>query len=273
MPVALLLAYDGTDFRGYQRQRAGHGPTVQDTLETALQQVCGEAVATAAAGRTDAGVHARGQVVTFTPPATRRLSPTEWQRALNAHLPQSVAVRATCAVAEGVHARRSALARAYRYRILLDAVRDPLRERYAHRVAQPLDVAAMRQACQFLLGEHDFAAFGHSPWDTPREPKRNTVRILHRAEIAPQGDEVWCDFAANAFLTGMVRRLMGVLLLVGAGKLSPAQVGEILAARRSDHPGPAAPACGLCFMQVTYPAGMLSWPADTYDGEATNDHL
>jgi len=262
MPVALLLAYDGTDFRGYQRQSAAHGLTVQGVLETALQRVCGAAVATAAAGRTDAGVHAQGQVATFTPPLTRHLSPAEWQRALNAHLPASVAVRAACEVVEGVHARTSALARAYRYRTLVAPVRDPLRERYLHRVRQPLDVPAMQQACKTLVGEHDFAAFGHSPWDIPGEPKRSTVRALHRAEVTPHGDEIWCDFAANAFLTGMVRRLMGVLLLVGAGRLSPAQVGEILAARRSEHLGPAAPACGLCFMQVTYPAGTLIWPAD-----------
>jgi tRNA pseudouridine38-40 synthase len=262
MPIALLVAYDGTDFRGYQRQVPQHEPTVQGTLEAALARVGGAPIASAAAGRTDAGVHAHGQVVTFAPPATRPLAPEIWQRALNAHLPESVVVRAACQVAEGVHARASALARTYRYRVLVAKLRDPFRERFAHRVREPLDLAAMRVACDELRGAHDFAAFGHSPWDVPGQPKRQTVRDLHQAEVMPHGDEVWCDFTANAFLTGMVRRLMGVLLLVGAGKLTPTDVAAILAARRSEHPGPAAPACGLCFMQASYPAGTIRWPAE-----------
>lgn len=262
MPIALLLAYDGTDFRGYQRQSQVHEPTVQGTLEAALARVGGTLIATAAAGRTDAGVHAQGQVVTFVPPATRHLAPKVWQRALNAHLPESMVIRAACEVAEGVHARTSAQSRSYRYRVLMAEFRDPFRERFMHRVRPPLDVAAMQAACDVLRGEHDFAAFGHSPWDVPGQPKRHTVRDLHRAEVTPHGDEIWCDFTANAFLTGMVRRLMGALLLVGAGKLTPATVGEILAARQSDHPGPAAPACGLCFMQASYPAGTIRWSAE-----------
>jgi len=156
-------------------------------------------------------------------------------------------------VAEGVHARLSATARAYRYRLLVADVRDPFRERFTQHVPRPLDVEAMQATCAHLRGEHDFAAFGQSPWNAPGQPKRHTVRHLYRAEVTPHGDEIWCDFAANAFLTGMVRRLMGVLLLVGAGKLAPADVAAILAARSPEHPGPAAPACGLCLMQVTYP--------------------
>jgi tRNA pseudouridine38-40 synthase len=273
MPVALLLAYDGTGFHGYQRQAAAREPTVQGTLEAAIQRTCGMLVPTAAAGRTDAGVHARGQVVTFAPPPASRLDPAAWQRALNARLPASMAVRAAGVVAEGVHARRSATAREYRYRLLVAEVRDPFRARFTHRVPRSLDVAAMRTACGHLLGEHDFAAFGQSPWDAAGQPKHHTMRRLFRAEVAPHGDEIWCDFAANAFLTGMVRRLVGILLLVGAGKLAPAEVAAILAARTPEHPGPAAPACGLCLMRATYPAGTLPWPADTSDGEATNDYL
>ncbi len=273
MSVAVLLAYDGTDFHGYQRQTLAREPTVQGTLEGAIQRTCGQPVATAAAGRTDAGVHARGQVVTFTPPSGNRLDPAAWQRALNARLPASMAIRAACAVADGVHARLSATAREYRYRLLVAGVRDPFRERFAQRVPRPLDVAAMQAACEHLRGEHDFAAFGQSPWNVPGQPKHPTVRHLYRAEVRPHGDEIWCDFAANAFLTGMVRRLMGVLLLVGAGKLTPPEVAAIRAARRPDHPGPAAPACGLCLMQVTYPAGTLCWPAETSDGVSDHDYL
>jgi tRNA pseudouridine38-40 synthase len=171
-------------------------------------------------------------------------------------------IRAACEVAEGVHARTSAQSRSYRYRVLVASLRDPFRERFVHRVRAPLDVAAMQAACAILRGEHDFAAFGHSPWDAPGRPRRHTVRALHRAEVTPHRDEIWCDFTANAFLTGMVRRLMGTLLLVGAGKLTPTAVAAILAARSSEHPGPAAPACGLCFMQASYPAGTIRWPAE-----------
>jgi tRNA pseudouridine38-40 synthase len=262
MPIALLLAYDGTDFHGYQRQGAGREPTLQGALERALERLCGADVTTTAAGRTDAGVHAEGQVVTFMPPNPERFALTDWQRALNALLPTSMAVRAVANVPEGMNARRSALARIYRYRVLLATVRDPLRQRFTHRVAWPLDLVAMQMACRMFLGEHDFAAFGHSPSDQAGQPKRSTVRVMHRAEVRQHADELWCEFAANAFLTGMVRRLMGTLLLVGAGRLRPADVTTILAARQGDHPGGAAPPNGLCLMQVDYPPGTIAWPAE-----------
>ena len=165
--------------------------------------------------------------------------------------------------------------RRYRYRILCDGARDPLRERYVWRVANRLDVAAMGEAAAALLGEHDFAAFGSSPWDRKAEgrwERAHTVRRLTLAHCAwaptPGGlaggdsgepDEIAFDFAANAFLTGMVRRLVGTLALVGAGKLAPDDVRALLAAREKAHPGAAAPPQGLCLTQVTYPAGMLAW--------------
>lgn len=262
MPIALLLAYDGTDLRGYQRQLPAHEPTVQGQLEAALRQLCGTDVPTAAAGRTDAGVHARGQVITLTPPQPGRLSLADWQRALNALLPANIAVRAVSEVADGVHARFSAIAREYRYRVFIDPARDPFRQRFAHRLRRPVDVAQMQAACDGLVGEHDFAAFGHHPSDHSGRPKRSTVRDLTRAAVSVHDDEIWFDFAANAFLTGMVRRLMGVILLAGAGRLSPADVAAILAARRNDHAGPAAPACGLCLMRAIYPPGTITWPTE-----------
>lgn len=264
MPIALLLAYDGTDLRGFQRQRPAHEPTVQGLLEAALHRLCGTEVITAAAGRTDAGVHARGQVITFTAPQPGRFTPNAWLRALNALLPSSMAVRAVCEAAEGVHARHTALAREYRYRVLTDPVRDPFRERYIQRVRYPLDVAAMQAACEPLIGEHDFAAFGHSPADHSGRPKHTTIRHLTRAEVVRHGDEIWCDFAANAFLTGMVRRMMGVIIVVGSGRMRPADVSAILAARQSDHSSPAAPARGLCLMRAIYPPGTFTWPADAF---------
>ncbi len=266
MPVALLLAYDGTDLRGYQRQAPSHEPTVQGTLERALVRLCGEDVPTVAAGRTDAGVHAQGQVVTFAPPNPTRFGTAEWQRALNAILPSSMAVQAVALIPECVNARRSALARTYRYRVLLAASRDPFRERYTHRVRWELDVAGMQAASQEFLGEHDFASFGHNPSDQAGQPKRSTVRVMHHTAVVPHNDELWCEFTANAFLTGMVRRMMGTLLLVGTGRLRPAEVTALLAARQGGHSSPAAPPNGLCLMHVTYPPGTIAWPARVNDG-------
>lgn len=262
MPVALLLAYDGTDFLGYQRQPDRHEPTVQSALEKALDHLDGGPVKTSVAGRTDAGVHAQGQVVTFTARRQEHFQPAEWRNAINGLTPRNLAVRAVQTVAEGVDARRTATERSYRYRVLCDPTRDPLRERYAYRVRSRVTLAAMQDACQGLSGIHDFAAFGHSPTNRPGRPKRTTMRDLRTAAITQHGDEIWFDFAANAFLTGMVRRMVGTLLLVGLGFMTPADFAAILAARQIMHPGPAAPAHGLCLMRVTYPPGTIQWPAD-----------
>ncbi len=269
MRLAALVAYDGTDFKGFQRQVAERGRTVQGCLEDALARLTGVATSVEGAGRTDSGVHASGQVITFSSDASHREA--TWLRALNALLPADIAVRAVRRVDDGVHARKSALARSYRYRLLCDLVRAPLRERYAWRVRQRLDVAAMRVATGRLLGEHDFGAFGSSPRDSRADGYRgHTVRTLLQAEcdwIAPTyepagdapPDEVECCFTANAFLTGMVRRLVGTLALVGGGRLSVDDFQRILEARAKAHPGILAPAQGLCLTGVHYPAGLIDW--------------
>ena len=268
MPAfAALVAYDGARFSGFQRQSVDKGPTAQGALEAALEQLTGVATTVTAAGRTDSGVHATGQVIGFTSAA--EFTQATWRRALNALLPEDVAIRAVCAVGDDFHARRSALSRRYSYRILCDPVRSPLAERYAWRRAGPLDVEAMDRAAQTLLGEHDFGAFGSSPRDSRAEGFRgHTVRTMLTAKCrirsgsdSWQGEEklVECVFAANAFLTGMVRRLVGTLVLVGEGRLSVEEFVAILVAREKAHPGAAAPARGLCLTNVEYPAGMVSW--------------
>ncbi len=266
---AALVAYDGTAFQGFQRQSADKGRTVQGVIEQAIERVTGEVVSIVGAGRTDAGAHASGQVIGFTSAA--RLDRDAWRGALNAHLPADVAVRRVAAVGPEFHARKSALARRYRYRILVDPLRAPLDERYAWRVAHPLDVVAMAKATELLVGEHDFAAFGSSPRDRPAEGYRgHTVRTMlaaRCARLAPAEDDeadggaprIEFRFAANAFLTGMVRRLVGTLALVGAGRLSVEDFRRVLKAREKAHPGMAAPACGLCLTQVDYPAGICTW--------------
>ncbi|HEU5347305.1 MAG TPA: tRNA pseudouridine synthase A, partial [Ktedonobacterales bacterium] len=163
MRLAALVAYDGTCFKGFQRQAPERGRTVQGELEAALVRLTGVATSVEGAGRTDSGVHASGQVITFSSDASH--IEATWLRAVNALLPHDIALRAVRMVDDGVHARKSALARSYCYRILCDPVRAPLRERYAWRIHQRLNVEAMRAAAGQVLGEHDFGAFGSSPRD------------------------------------------------------------------------------------------------------------
>ncbi len=273
--IAALVAYDGTRYEGFQRQAAERGPTIQGELEAAISRITGTPARLMAAGRTDSGVHATGQVVNFTCEA--RLDEAAWTRALNANLPGDIAIRAIQFVAETFHARQSALGRRYRYRIVCAATRQPLRERYAWRSPQRLDVAAMNTAAAALLGEHDFGAFGSSPWDRRGKAPRHTVRRMTlarcqwltpdplatgdplRGAAADEPDELAFEFAANGFLTGMVRRLVGTLALVGAGRRSVADVRGILEARDKIRAGPAAPAHGLCLTAVEYPPEMVHW--------------
>jgi tRNA pseudouridine38-40 synthase len=259
--VAALVEYDGTRFAGFQRQSPDKGPTVQGAIEAAIQRITGTAISVEAAGRTDSGVHASGQVINFHAPD--RLDIAAWQRALNALLPQDIAIRAACHVADDFRARWDALSRSYRYRILCDASRSPLRERFTWRVSGRLDVVAMQAASAHLLGEQDFGSFGSSPRDRRSDGYRgHTVRTMFAADCRWAGaepDVVECRFTANAFLSGMVRRLVGTLALVGDGRLSVADFQRILEARDKAHSGAAAPACGLCLTQVTYPAGAVEW--------------
>ena len=275
--IAALVSYDGTRYRGFQRQPAERGPTVQGELETAITHVTGAAAQLIGAGRTDAGVHATGQVVSFT--ATARLDEGAWLRALNAYLPEDIAIRATRFVGDTFHARLSALGRRYRYRIICGSTRQPLRERYAWRVHTRLDVEAMDAAAALLVGEHDFGAFGSSPWDQRGEERRHTVRrmtlarcqwlpqrqtgdddpLVGASETSGQPDEIAFDFASNGFLTGMARRLVGTLTLVGEGRLSVEECRGILDARDKTRAGPAAPARGLCLTGVEYSPEMVHW--------------
>lgn len=256
--VALLIEYDGTRFAGFQRQAPEQGPTVQGAIEAAIGAVSGETATIEAAGRTDSGVHASGQVASFRTIA--RLGAPAWGRALNAHLPPDVAVRAAATVGEDFHARFSALARSYRYRVVCDPAPSPLRERYALRLVRQPNVVTMDAAASALLGRHDFAAFGSSPGERGQSVREVLVARCRQQVAGVDGElMVTFDFTANAFLTGMVRRLVGTLLLVGDGRLSVEGFAAILAARVKTHPGAAVAARGLCLVGVTYPAGAVEW--------------
>jgi tRNA pseudouridine38-40 synthase len=244
------VEYDGTDFAGFQLQPGTR--TVQGELEAALARVTdGERHAVDGAGRTDAGVHASGQVIAFT--YRGRLSAAELGRALGAILPPDVAIRDVRRVRSGFHPRYAARYREYRYTVW-NGPRSPLRERQALGVRVPLDTAAMARAGSVLEGRHDFRAFGADD--------RTTVRTVHSVRVRRTGSLVTIDVRADAFLRGMVRRIVAVLLEVGRGKMDEAAVAAALVADEPALDGATAPAKGLCLRRVA-----LGRPAGARDGE------
>ncbi|HZS76759.1 MAG TPA: tRNA pseudouridine(38-40) synthase TruA [Ktedonobacteraceae bacterium] len=265
MKLACGIEYDGTDYHGFQRQAEERGPTIQGTLEEAIKRISGREVVVYGAGRTDAGVHASGQVIHFS--ADSPLSPQVWMRALNAVLPRSVAIRWISEVPDSFHARFSALSRSYRYTIWNEQAPSPLHARYTTHVWRELAVDLMNDACRLLLGRKDFGAFGRSPDEhNPRRPgPHSCVRTLLHASCQRQDALIYCNFTADAFLTGMVRRMVGTLLLVGQKRLSLGEFAAIVQRAEITHPGSAAPPHGLCLVGVTYPEGILRSKEVTHD--------
>lgn len=253
MNIACGIEYDGTDYHGFQRQPDAHGLTIQGVLELAIMRISGERSVLYGAGRTDAGVHASGQVAHFH--THSRLTPQVWQRALNAVLPKSVSVRWIKVVPDRFHARFSAKSRSYRYTVWNDSAPTSLLARYSYYRSQVLDVEVMQEACQLLLGRKDFGTFGRSPDETnPLRPgPHSCVRTMLEARCTRQAECIYYDFTADGFLTGMVRRLVGTLLLVGQGRLSLEEFASIVQQAQKTHPGPAAPPYGLCLVRVEYP--------------------
>jgi tRNA pseudouridine38-40 synthase len=243
--IALAIEYDGTDFLGWQR--LSHGPSVQGALESALSFVAAHPVEVTCAGRTDAGVHARSQIVHFDTDAER--SERGWALGANSQLPPTVAVLWARRVSEDFHARYSARARRYRYTIQNRAIRPALDARRVAWERVPLDIDAMQMASRALIGEHDFSAFR-----TIACQARSTMRNVHAIEITRAGDEIAIEIQANAFLHHMVRNIVGSLLPIGRGEQREAWLGELLAGRDRAKAGPTAPAAGLVFIGPRYPA-------------------
>jgi tRNA pseudouridine38-40 synthase len=243
--LRLTLEYDGTDFQGWQRQAEGTR-TVQQTLEEALGRLLGTPSTVVGAGRTDAGVHAEGQVASLRLDAS--LGPAELWRALNALLPPDLAVVDLAAAPPGFHARRDARRKTYRYRIWNAPLRSPLRARFSHHVASPLDVAAMAAAARLAVGTHDFRSF-----QTAGSEVGSSVRTLYRAEVLGRpGDEIRLEVEGDGFLRHMVRNLVGSLLRVGLGRAAPDSLAAVLAARDRASAGAAAPGHGLTLVRVDY---------------------
>ena len=240
----LLIEYDGTQYHGFQWQVGL--PTIQNELEQAIRRFCGQSSRVMAASRTDAGVHAKGQVVSFWAKST--LDTMTLVKALNYYLPEDIAVKAAYRASDDFNVRRDALSREYHYYILNSNTRSPFSQRFALFVPKMLDVQAMNEACQLIQGEHDFASFASS-----LDGSRSTLRNVYEAEIEKKGDFTVFRIVANSFLPHQVRSTVGLLIRLGLGKIGIEGFRDIMEARSLGLAGPLSPACGLCLEKVNYP--------------------
>lgn len=241
--IKVTLEYDGTGYAGWQVQP--NGDTIQERVEEALAKVIREKIRIHGSGRTDAGVHARGQVAHFDIGSNLPLK--NIRDGANAYLPPDIAIIQVEEVSPDFHARYNARGKIYRYRVLLRETRSPLSLDYACRISVPVDIEVMRIAGQNLVGEHDFSAF-----EASGSSIRNKVRQLSRLEIREEGEMLEFELQGNGFLYKMVRNIVGTLLEVGKGKLSLEDVKDILESKDRTQAGPTAPANGLYLLRVIY---------------------
>jgi len=241
--VKLLLEYDGTAYAGWQRQL--NQPTIQEALEHAIEGVAQIKISVIGAGRTDAGVHALGQVASFR--IDRTMSPREWTRALNAHLPDTIVVRSAEIMPDGFHARHSAKAKLYEYRILNRPERPAVERHYFWHIHQFLDDAAMNQAALCLIGTHDFSSFETQPTEN-----EDPLCHLQRLAVYRRGDSLRIEAYADRFLKQMVRSIVGTLVEVGLNKRTPDSVSTILNGHHRSAAGKTAPPQGLFLVRVDY---------------------
>jgi tRNA pseudouridine38-40 synthase len=239
----ITLEYDGSRYHGWQVQPGL--PTIQSELEAAIAKVSQQSVNVTGAGRTDAGVHALGQVATFTTSAS--LTGSDWLRALNGLLPDDIAILAVDVVPDSFHARFSAKSKLYRYRILNRPQRSAMDRSRIWYYPHPLDFHAMQKASEVLLGTHDFSSFQGSPTDT-----ENPVCRVSRLELTRSESQLAVEIEADRFLKQMVRNIVGTLVDVGRGKLKAGAMKEVLAARDRTKAGPTAPPQGLYLVRVDY---------------------
>jgi tRNA pseudouridine38-40 synthase len=238
-----VVAYDGTDYSGFQIQP--QVATVQGEIEAALHRLTGETIQIVGSGRTDAGVHARGQVFHFD---TNSSIPLEkWRYVLDNQLPEAIVIRSVEEAEPGFHARFDVKVKEYRYCIDNGPVPDLFRHRYADHIRHPLDLAGMQQAARHLIGEHDFTSFCSAK--TFVEDK---VRTVYDLRVEREGDFIWVVCRGNGFLYNMVRIIVGTLVEVGQGKREPDEMKAILLARDREQAGKTAPAKGLIMWQVEY---------------------
>lgn len=245
MRFAACIEYDGTPFYGWQR--LAHAPTVQEHVEQALSTVAAHPVSVVCAGRTDSGVHGLGQIIHFDTDAQR--PERGWLFGCNAHLPDAIALRWIQPVVDTFHARFSAFARRYRYVILNRLARPALLQNRVYWQHGRLDAEAMHLAAQVLVGEQDFSSFRAAGCQAS-----HAIREIHSVQVTRTGDFLYVDIVANAFLHHMVRNIVGSLVKVGAGEHPVTWMAELLAWRDRTKAGMTAPAAGLYFVHVAYPA-------------------
>lgn len=255
--IKLTLAYDGTDFSGWQAQPGQ--PTIQGALTDVLEKLTQQRLMIHAAGRTDAGVHAAGQVVNFKTQSS--LAAEEFQQAFNALLPPSIRVNTAEEVGPDFHSRWDALAKTYRYRIFRGRVVPPFAWKYIVHDRYELNFDAMAEAARVFIGEQDFSTFAASTGSEEDDRERTTLRTIYRSEWlrSPTGnshaaEQEWAYVVrGKSFLRHMVRKMVGTLLEVGRGKLAVEDLPKLLALRDRSRSGPTAPAQGLCLEEVEYP--------------------
>jgi len=245
--LVLVIEYDGTNYHGSQRQ--ARLPTVQAELEKALQALTGEKISIRTASRTDSGVHARGQVVSFRSQAPHTES--TFKNGLNHYLPDDITVRACRRIEKALDVRRDAVSREYRYYILNRAAPSALRRQRAAFIPGELDIAAMNKAGMALRGERNLASFASR---LSRSNVRRMVRTMHRAEVTRHGEMVIFTVVANSFLPHQVRNTAGALIRLGLGRMTLGEFYSIIEAEIPGLAGPAAPAGGLYLERVNYPA-------------------
>ncbi len=242
--IQLLLQYEGTRYQGWQRQQSTEN-TIQGKLEALIGRMCGEPVELQGSGRTDAGVHAMGQVANF---HTECDMPVEEMLAyINRYLPEDIAVLEVREAAPRFHSRLNARGKHYEYRVINSEIPDVFLRRYALEVPEPLDVEAMRRAASQLLGEHDFKSF-----TSAKKGRKSTVRRIDEISITGEGNVLCFSFMGNGFLYHMIRILMGTLLEVGRGERSPESMQALLAARDREQAGPLVPAKGLVLVKIYF---------------------
>jgi len=242
--IALIVEYDGKRYCGFQWQL--NLPTIQAELEQAIQELTRENSRVAAASRTDSGVHAAGQVVTFRTKSV--LLPQAFVRGLNHYLPDDIAVKGACRVSAGFNVRHDAVSREYDYRILNNPKRSPLIRGFTYLVANELNIEIMNKACQILKGKHDFASFA-----TSLGKLKSTVRDIFEAKVTKKDDVVTFHVVASSFLPHQVRNTVGLLIRVGLDKVGLEEFCQIMEAKIVGLAGPTIPACGLCLTKVNYP--------------------
>lgn len=239
----MTLMYDGTRYYGWEHQPGRD--TIQGKLEAVLERMCGATVEVIGAGRTDAGVHAKGMVASFQAETER--APEEIRDYLNRYLPDDIAVKEVREAAPRFHARYKAVGKTYCYTCFDGPVKPVFNRRYVTRLDAAPDVEAMRKAAAILQGEHDFRSFCGNP-----KMKKSTVRTVDTIEIVRKGGYLYFNVHGTGFLQNMVRILVGTLLEVGYGRMAPEQMADILEARDRRLAGPTAPPEGLCLVKVDY---------------------